>query len=1028
VDRIHAHIDRKLIAIIAPPGFGKSILLGDFNAHTDFATSWVRLGPADRDPMRLATVLAASLQKRFRRLRGQPSLDSLAGSPPEAVARTFIKVIEERIREPFVVILDDVHLLNSSPASLALLNTLLLEGPDRMTVVAAGRELPDVSMAKLVVDGEMAGIGQQDLELTRDELIAVIERQMGVVLEEGDADHIMEETKGWITGALLLVNPENADPTSLIKRGKPIVYEYLASVTLNDQPSELREFMLDSSVLPVMTAEDCNHVLDRRDCQHSLRRLVREGLFITATDQSPRTYEYHPLFREFLLATFAEDDPTRLKELRVAAAGRLADRSSIEDAVDLYFQADEFKHAALVVAKHVPALFEKGRIGTLEGWASRFLETCYPVQELLLYLSVAYTDRGILDKAETFLERALESLAEPKSPTEEGLLARAETVKGLIALQRGRYSEVLQIAESVEKNIPRPGNVLRKVSCLRLKARSIHGIGRDYIEAERHAQEAVSLIESTDDAYTFAMALLDLSTIQDAMGKLMEAQATSLRAHELLVKIEAPLALAISFNNLAFYAHLEGNYTDALDLFAEGLLYAHQAASLRYETTILFGQADLFCDMGLVFQASELYGQGLRLAMRLDNENLIRYGYTQISAMHRRCRTEKLAKEWLDRASAVGNGNGKHLGVAIQRASLDLSKSPADTQRNLHLLLRKSNGDMRAHERTLLMYFMAKAAFSEGNLQAAHNILSEGFDWAGGHGTEQFIAGEMMYDDAICEFAFNQLDLHPVMTVIQNRIELMKVVARRYKETETERSETAILKLNALGRSEVLLNNEPLPDLEPLPRQILLFVADRQTVGRDVMLECFWPDSSLGRQTASLYTATYNLRQALGSDPIVIEGAIYRLNPAIVVEFDVREFEQAVNLAENMPPGDPRKYFALTETLNAYGGDFLPEYTFDWVLERRRSLEMRYLQVLSLHADEALVSGRPNEAADSLHKALELDPLNDDLVLRYLRLLGGLGRRSEIVALYQRYVRRLAEELGLDPPSSVRELYTQLIA
>jgi two-component SAPR family response regulator len=1030
VDRIHAHITRKLFAIVAPPGFGKSILLADFNIHTDLAVSWVRLNPADRDPMRFATVLAASLQKRFRRLRGQPNLDSLSGSPPEAVARTFIKVIEERVSEPFVIILDDVHLLNSSPSSLSLLNTLLLEGPDHMTVLAAGRELPDVSMAELVVDGEMAGIGQQDLELTRDELVVLIENQIGVVLEESEVDHILDETKGWITGALLLVNPANGDSTSLIQRGKPIVYEYLASVTLDDQPSELRDFMLDSSVLPVMTADDCNHVLGRGDSQRLLRRLVREGLFIMATDQSPRTYEYHPLFRRFLLETLTESNPRRLQKLQEAAAKHLADRGSVEDAVDLYFQAGEFKRAAVLVDKHVPTLFEKGRIETLERWATHFLGTNVSSQGLLLYMSATYADQGRLDEAESLLQPALDILMVAKSSKDRRMLARLETTAGFIALQRGRYSEVLKIAERVEKKLPRRGATQRRASCQRLRARAIHGMGGDIEEAERLAQEAVTLIERTDDAYTLAMALLDLSTIQDAMGKLMEAHTTSQKAHELFLKIGAPLALTISFNNLAFYAHLEGNYTDALDLFNEGLLYAHQAASPRYKTTIFFGQADLFCDMGLVFQAAELYGQGLRLAMRLDNENLIRYGYIQTSVMHRRCGTKKLAKEWLDRARAVGNGKGEHLGVAIQRASLDLSTSPADIQRELHRLLHKSNGTIRAHERTLLLYFMAKAEFSDEKFQSARNFLSEAFDWAGGHGTEQFIAGEMLYDEVMFEFAFNQLVLHPVMAVIQNRIDLMKTVARRYKKAETERSETEIeiLKLNALGGSEVIFNNKPPPDLEPLPRLILFYVADRQPVGRDVLLESFWPESSMGRQVASLYTATYNLRQTLGGDPLHIEGALYKLNPAIVVDFDVEEFERTAKVAENTPPGDPRKYFAITEALNAYGGDFLPEYTLDWVLDRRRSLKMRYLQLLSLHAHEALVSGRPNEAADSLHKALEIDPLNDDLVLRYLKLLGRLGRRSEIVALYQRYVRRLAEELGLSPPSSIRELYTQLIA
>ncbi|MES0339699.1 MAG: bacterial transcriptional activator domain-containing protein [Anaerolineales bacterium] len=48
--------------------------------------------------------------------------------------------------------------------------------------------------------------------------------------------------------------------------------------------------------------------------------------------------------------------------------------------------------------------------------------------------------------------------------------------------------------------------------------------------------------------------------------------------------------------------------------------------------------------------------------------------------------------------------------------------------------------------------------------------------------------------------------------------------------------------------------------------------------------------------------------------------------------------------------------------------------------------------------------------------------------MHFLEALGRLGRRSEVVEHYQRYVRLLSDELGLDPPDEVRELYTRLIS
>jgi DNA-binding SARP family transcriptional activator len=45
-----------------------------------------------------------------------------------------------------------------------------------------------------------------------------------------------------------------------------------------------------------------------------------------------------------------------------------------------------------------------------------------------------------------------------------------------------------------------------------------------------------------------------------------------------------------------------------------------------------------------------------------------------------------------------------------------------------------------------------------------------------------------------------------------------------------------------------------------------------------------------------------------------------------------------------------------------------------------------------------------------------------------MEALGRLGRRSELVAHYQDYVQLLRQELALDPPPHLTELYDRLIS
>jgi ATP/maltotriose-dependent transcriptional regulator MalT/two-component SAPR family response regulator len=1025
VDMIHAEIPRKLVVIIAPAGYGKSMLLADFTAHTELPVCWVRLTEADQDVIRMASVLAASLQKRFRRLRGMPDLEALYNSPPEALARAFVELISTHIDETIVIAIDDVHLVNPSESVMTFLNTFLLEGPPHVSLLVAGRELPELSLAKLVVDGEMTGISLHDLSLNREELVSFTRQFSRVELEESDIDRLLTETQGWISGVLLSAVLMQDSSTRMLQESPPMVYEYLASVVLNQQAEDVRQFLLGSSVLPIMTAEGCDQVLRREDSQHYLTQLVRKGLFTTSTDLTPRTYEYHPLFRQFLTDTLTKLDRRRLRSLRTRAAAYLATHGWPEDAVEMYFKAGAIKRVATIVEKYAPAMFEAGRIQTMETWAQHVEETDAYTPGLFLYLASSYVDKGYLDDAENALTRAFEILDAGKPSKIK--LARAKNVQGLIALQRGRYEEVFKSVEEAEQLLTPRSSRLRRATCLRLRARAMYETGGDLLEAERLAMEAVDMLEKTDDRYTLTQVLFDLSLYQNALGKHLEKQVTNLRSHEVLKEIGAPLPLAISYNNLAYSAHLEGRYDQSFQLFTEGMKYAHQAANPVFQAMILYGQADLFSDLGLHFQAAEVYAQGLRLVTPLNHLDLMRYGYVQTSVLHRRCRTSELPVEWLKRAKGLDCQGDRPTVVQIQMAAALTETSVKEAKELLIGLREASEAELHAQERILLLYFLSRICLLEEERNQAKDYLEQALDLAGGHGAEQCIAGELMYDVEFREFLNQNLSDHPTVAIIQQRLELMRTIARRYQESSQEEGISVQLRLTAFGASQAHFEGGRITGIEPLPRQLIFYLVDRGQVDRDELLETFWFDVPIGRQAASLYTAMHNIRRVLPEEIIQIEGSLYRINPEFVIEYDVAHFEHAVLIAENMPLGDPRRLFALTEAMHAYTGSFLPEYSTNWVLGRRRELENKYLDILILHADEAMTRGRPLESLESLRRALKLAPLRDDLNLRYIQLLGQLERRSEVVGHYQRYTRLLADELGLDPPDSVREAYSQLI-
>ncbi|MFQ5921585.1 MAG: BTAD domain-containing putative transcriptional regulator [Anaerolineales bacterium] len=1025
VDAIHGDMPRKLIAIAAPAGYGKTTLLADFGASIDFTVCWMRLSEAEWDVMRFAEVLAASLQSRFRRLKGKPDLEALAKSSPEALAVAFVATIDEQIEETFFIAIDDIHLINQSKPVLRFLDRFLEDLPEQATVIAAGREVLEVSLARLMAERDLAGFGPHDLALTREELVELTEKQQGEPLTDAEIDKLLEESRGWVTGVVMSGTVADLGAGTLIGGGRPMVYEYLASVVLNRQSDDLRRFALDASVLPVMTAEACDAILEREDSQKYLGRLVRKGLFVTASEASPRTYEFHPLYREFLLASQEGADPKRLQSLRRNAAEYHLDRGSREQAVDLLLEAGLDARAAKLAERYAKDMFQSGRIQTLERWAAGMQNDPARIPSLYLYLVRSHIDRGNLAEAETVLENTKKYIG-PRSSKD--LRARSELASGNIAYRRGKYSEAIKAADQVEHIYRKRANRRNRALALRLKALVLLNGRNDPEGAEQLAVEAVQLSSKSPDEYQLVAALIDLSMCQEAQGKNREAHRTMARVLELARVVGTPLLLSGAHGNMAAGTHYSGDFESSLQYSREALKYARYAASPLREAIAILRQADVFNDLGLALQSAELYSQALDLLMELDVVEWIRYACVQASVLHRRRGGAALAHEWLKRALLLEETKHVPTNIRIQLSALESETSPEQAIKSLRALIRKGARGLEAQEITLVYFFMARAAFKMNNEGRAIQTLVEALTLAGRYGTEQALAGELRFYEEFREFASEHLNSDATLSLIQGRVDKMLALERRYETTPEEGAGEIRLAIRALGSSRVLVNGIDAEGLKPLAREILFYLIERPRVARDQLMETFWPDFAPGRQVSSLHTAIYSIRRELGKDAVQFDGSLYSVDAGSDIRYDVAQFEQAASVAEGLPPGDPRLMFVLTEAVNLYGGEFLPEFDSEWIDERRRSLELRYLDLLASLSEESLLQGQPANVVGLLRRALGIDPLRDDTNRYYLEALGRLGRRSEIVAHYQQYVRRLADELGLDPSEEVRELYDRLIS
>lgn len=1023
VDVLHANIPKKLIVVAAPPGYGKTTLLADFHHHTEIPTCWLRLTEADADVMHLARLLHRSLVRRFRRLRGRPNLDALAAVSPAALARSFAAAIESRVTEAFAVLLDDVHLINASRPVLEFLDEFLAVQPGQVTLIAAGREVLDVSLARLMAEGALAGLGPQDLALTPEELVEVARLQLGIHLQPAEVDSLMQETRGWVTGLLLSRTLGNDLLRGVRDSSTPLVYDYLAAVVLNREPDEVRNFLLEAAVLPVMTAEACDRILGRQDSGRLLGRLTRSGMFLLSTGAGSGTYEFHPQFRAFLLSTMAARSQRRLRELRRRAAAWFESTGQVEAAVSLYFEAELPGRAAALAEKASWPMRRAGRLATLEDWAGRCWGAGCPTPWLVFELASAYGDHGQFARGVQLLEDHLLQ-AEGRLPGR--IRFRAHTTRGMMLYESGHLKEAGASLETARAVATRRLSSRDRAELLRLEAKVL-AAERQWQRSEELVQRALGLLESSGDREHVAFALLDLSQYQFAQGDLAGVVRSTTRALGILGADGAPGPLAIAYNNLAGARHLLGEFDRALGAFAAALRHARLGKAEYLEAMVLMGEADLFSDLGLAFQAGELYGQALTLATQIDRPDLIAYGCLQTAALHRRSGTPAVASEWLKRASVAGGKAEASAGHDLELAALEALVSPGKAVRRLRRLL--DSGDrLTPSERARALFQVARCALASGDDPAAREALAACLDWIGRTGTEQAIASEVRVDSVVRKRLEAWFASNMIAGRLLERARLMEAHARQYDPARKASVPEAPIEFLALGQSTIRVGGRRLDGLKRMTREVAFYLLDAGRVERDVLVEAFWPEHSPGRQTANLHMAVYQLRQLFGKDSVVLDGSAYALQPSQAVDYDVRRFERSASIAERLPAGDPRRMFALTEAVNSYAGPFLPESDSAWASTRRRQLQSRYIDLLITGAEESLQRDQVARAAQLLREAIEHEPLRDDLYEQLMRALHLLGRRNEIVELYQRYIRTLAEDLGLDPPDQLRDLYTRLIS
>ncbi len=535
--RLNAALDCPLTLIVAPPGFGKTTLLGEWIAAAPRAVpvAWVSLDEHDNAPARWGRYILAALGTLEIGL-GEDLLAEFSTPTPPTLEAAFTALVNQaaEITEDFVLVLDDYHFL-TRPEIHTALAFLVAHLPPRMHLILASRAEPPFAVAHLRARGQLVELRPNDLRFTPEEATTFLNQAMGLALTPADVTALEARTEGWIAGLQLaaLSMRDHTDHAAFIHAftgSHRYIFDYLAEQVLNQQAPATQIFLLETAVLDRLSGAACEALIGQGDSLAQLERLERANLFLVALDNDRHWYRYHHLFADFLRERLRQTQPARWSELHRRAARWCEQNGLIPEAVGHALAVGDADDAARLIEQIAESIWMHGEMIHLLGW----LEALPPAlvrarPRLCIFYAWILNILGRYDDVEARLndaERQLEQIASPaERATIRGMIA---TERGIVAMMEGEVDRTLEFSEHALRDLP-PENLVWRSVVVRNQGNA-YLLRGDTLAAREAFQQAVAMSERADNLYMMMVTLYELAELHIVCGQLHQAEALCRRA------------------------------------------------------------------------------------------------------------------------------------------------------------------------------------------------------------------------------------------------------------------------------------------------------------------------------------------------------------------------------------------------------------------------------------------------------------------------------------------------------------------
>jgi DNA-binding SARP family transcriptional activator len=963
--------------------------------------------------------------------------------------RRYFEDLYSRLKLCTCLVFDNCHEVDQDSSFHELMVNGLAVIPDGIHAIFISRGEPPPSYARLLLDRKMERMGAEDLNLTPEESYKIIclrlERSPARRLPAGEAgaggqlkevaDEIHRKAGGWVAGVVLMGEKVREEGVDSIKKIDPhTISGYFTSEVLSRLDSDTRLFLLKTAFLQGIDSRTAEKLTGVSNGEEILSSLNRNNWFTERRPGPSSIYQYHPLFREFLLSRAMASFPDHeIRSLKQKAAEVLEESGKLEEAFGLLAECGDWNSAAAIVIKHAPEFASQGRFVAMERLIkvlpSAILES---VPWLLYWFGVCRMPFN-LEESRIYFEKAFDLARERRDPFVV-YLAWAGMVDSLtIGLNdlKGLDAWIPIIDEIINSFGGFPSERLEaKVASSMFMALVYRQ--PQHPDAESWGKRALELSEKCGDVILQMSAISNYAMHKMHLGELDEAL-LAINSHRHLVQSQdvRPLDLVVMKWIEAMYAAYTASYKDCMRIVSEGLKLSADTGVYVMDF-LLLGQGclsaldarDLKTANGFLDRMGSLPGippgkKGKGYYRYLLAYEALLQGETNQALLH--------AEDSLRQAIETG------FPLATSLCHLELAHilwELKDRRRAVdHLKEGERLGRMIQFRYAEFIALLQAALFAldRGDKEGI-SILRKGLELGRKCG---YVATHTWHPDQVARLCCWALEEGIEVGYVQNLI--------RKHHLRPSASSLEIenwpweVKIYTLGRFSVFNEKRVGRSRKIQQRPIAMLKAILALGGRDIgeeqLVDILWPESDGDLAHKSFIMALCRLRDLLG-----VKEALSFLDGRVTLDpqycwVDIWAFERILGTAD-AAIREGRKESAvhlMEKAITMYHGPFLSADEEPWATAMRERLGnkvLHYLKILSgLYEEEGNLRG----AIDTFKKGIEIDPLAEDLYQRIMTCYDRLGCKAEALAAYHSFKKILFAIHGAAPSPITEAILKNLL-